>query len=304
MGSSVTLAHSLFPQRPRHESSALARPTGGPRDALKSRERDDTFWTDLRGLLANLGRDMQVRAEARGWAAAQELFDADSYEELLCQIRSALTEQPHSGSGLVELARTAPRRAAALLLMLGAAVSVGCGGETSQASSSEQATGGAVPAASGGDPSGGTAGSGGTSSGGVTSGGTGGRPMLRPVEVTGTGGLSGGAADPAATPTCNGELAEVIGECDGLTEDDKSTLLDCACLLNDAWETGLAELFDNADCNQVIQDYFSCCNSGYAADSGVEVFCRKDPDSLPAEFDPRLLIDNSCCPIYLGVRCD
>ena len=47
------------------------------RDAPKSQERDDTFWTDLRTLLANLSRDMQVRAEAQGWAATQDLFDAD-----------------------------------------------------------------------------------------------------------------------------------------------------------------------------------------------------------------------------------
>ena len=286
------------------------RPWLGPRevlaalcDALKSQERDDTFWTDLRNLLVNLSRDMQARAKAQGWAAARDLFDQDSYGQLLCQIRGAVREQPHSGSGLPELARAVPRRAAALLFMLGAAVCVGCGGETGEGSSSEQATGGAVPAATGGAPSGGTPGNGGTSSGGVSSGGTGGLITLLPVGGSGTGGVAGGAADPAAPPTCNGELAEVIGECDSLTEHEKSTLLDCACLLNDAWETGLAELFDTEDCNQIIRAYFSCCN-GDPASARVDTLCNKDPHSLPAEFDPELLIDNSCCLIYLGARCD
>jgi hypothetical protein len=283
------------------------RPWLGPRevlaafhDALKSQERDDAFWTDLGGLLVNLGRDMQVRAEAQGWAAAQELFGAQCYEELLSQIRGALKEQPASGSGLPGFARVLPGRAAALLLMLGAAVSVGCGGETGEGPSSEQATGGADSAASGGATLGGTAGSGGTSSGTVSTG-TGGLMTLRPI---GTGGVAGGAADPAATPTCNGELAEVIGECDNLTESDKSTLLSCACLLNDAWETGLAALFDTADCNQVIRDYFSCCHGAGARDGDVDTLCNKDPHGLPAEFDPELLADSSCCLLYLGVRCD
>ena len=64
------------------------RPWLGPRevlaafcDVLRSQERDDAFWTDLRGLLANLGRDLQVRADAKGWAGAQELFDRESYEQ-------------------------------------------------------------------------------------------------------------------------------------------------------------------------------------------------------------------------------
>ena len=74
-------------------------------------------------------------------------------------------------------------------------------------------------------------------------------------------------------------------------------------MLNDAWETGLAELFDTEDCNQIIQNYFSCCNGGpfYAR---ADTLCNKDPRRLPAEFDAELLVDNSCCVVYLGVRCD
>jgi hypothetical protein len=280
------------------------RPWLGPREvlsafcgALGTEQRDDTFWTDLRALLADLGRDMQVRAEALGWVEAQELFDSECYEELLAQIRGALKEEPGSEPGFSELVHVLPRRAAALLLVVGAAVSVGCGGEAESTSSSAPATGGALSAGSGGGASGGTA------SGGVSSVGAGGRLLLAP-----TGGVGGGAADPVEPPTCNADLARVIGECDNLTDNDKTTLIQCACVLNDAWETGLAALFENADCRQVIEEYFtccagSCCRGDPASRSGVDFLCNKSPEYLPAEFDPSLLADNSCCPVYLGVRC-
>ena len=74
---------------------------------------------------------------------------------------------------------------------------------------------------------------------------------------------------------------------------------------DDSWQTGLGDAFSGANCAQ-IASYLTCCTSTWP-EVGMELgpgrFCEKRC-SLPAEYDFNLLYDSSCCPMYVGVRCD
>lgn len=100
--------------------------------------------------------------------------------------------------------------------------------------------------------------------------------------------------DTATFTACNPELASALIPHD-IHADSGKQLLECACLLNDAWQTGLAKLFAGQDCQQILS---------YFGDCGLEEFCRKNQGSLPAEFDADTLFENCMTIVYLGVRAD
>jgi hypothetical protein len=66
-------------------------------------------------------------------------------------------------------------------------------------------------------------------------------------------------------------------------------------MLDDAWQTGLADLFSAQDC-EARMSYAGCC--------GISNLCSTSDPVLPAKFDADLLLDISRCLIYLRARCD
>jgi hypothetical protein len=275
---------------------------------LRAQGKSEDFWLELRRLLGNLADDMNQRIQRRGWVIDNELLDQNCHESLLTEIREALGDGRAAGN-LTSFAVALPRRAGALLLMLAAAMVVGCGGEGGSADG-DQSYGGSA-AASGGAANGGS----GTASGGAANGGT-----PTPVGGQASGGTSStqstypcpnpgvpSGLDPNRFASCNQQLVAALIPYD-LHTNSGEQLLECACLLNDAWQTGLANLFSGKDCGE-IASYFSCCGFGDPRSANTTTaitnFCRDQQNqALPADFDSSLLFDNSCCLIYLGVRCD
>jgi len=264
--------------------------------ALQLQEKSEAFWIELRELLSDLACDMNQRIKGRGWVIDNELLDENSHEGLLREIRLALGQNP-SVSNLHALARALPFRSSSLLLMLAAAMLVGCGGELNS-TDGQQSDGGTSNAAGGAAHGGATTPAGGTTAATTiilgNSGGAGGSSITVRASPCATPGATSGL-DPSHFAECNQQLVSALIPHD-LPNRSGRQLLECACLLNDAWQTGLAELFAAKEC-AAIADYFACC--------GLNTFCNKvDNNLLPAEFDANLLVDNSCCLIYLGVRCD
>jgi hypothetical protein len=239
---------------------------------LMDRQHDDSFWTELGGLLRDLSHDLGRRTHG---AVSNELLDAGRHAALLEEIRAALGGRP---GGLRQLTAALSAPAAALVLMLGAAVAVGCGGDTD---SNEN------PAATGG-----------TSAGGAATGGaaTGGQIL---VPTGGSGNLDAGVFDSGwdgDVPTgCNPALVTELASC-AATAALADQVVACACSLEAAWQGGLADLFADKSCTEIL-DYLGCC--------GLDSLCNlASSSSRPASFDATLLADNSCCLVYMGVRCD
>jgi hypothetical protein len=262
-------------------------------EALQSQATNGEFWTELEGLLSNLSRDMNERLARRGWTIENELLDASKHAELLHQIRRALERRTAQPRGLARFALELPTSAAAFLLMFASTIVIGCGGDVS----TEDATarGGAT------SPTSSAVGGQSTGQGGTTSrqtgsggnGGTGGTTIdIRRSECTAPATTT--PLDPQAFANCNPQLVEALIPYDIHSTSGKH-LLECACMLNDAWQTGLADLFSGQDCD-AIMSYLGCC--------GISRLCSAGDPALPPDFDPDLLLDNSCCLIYLGVRCD
>lgn len=258
--------------------------------ALRSQEKHDAFWTELKQLLFDLSSDMNQRVEARGWTIRNELLDAATHGELLTEIRSKLSPETETAPSLKSLAQSLPRRAGALLLMLAGAMVVGCGGETE--SNSVGGNDGGTNAATGGASSlGGTHGG----LGGATA--TGGQINIHTLVVPErncptTGNTSG--LDPAEFAACNPKLVAALIPYD-IQSDAGKQLLQCLCLFNDAWQTGFAELFSGQSCES-IANYFGDC--------GMNQLCSTDSALMPQEFDADLFVDNCVNVIYVGVRCD
>ena len=262
--------------------------------AIRSQTRNASFWSELEELLGNLAEDMNQRLGARGFVVENELLDRSVHANLLSEIRRTLETAYEPKETLHGLALRMKQPAAALLLMLAAAIVVGCGGETmgteSTANGGNTSTGGTSHAGNGGTAAGGSAGQGGVTINltGITFGGS---TSVGP-SCPNPGATSG--LDPKNFANCNPALVAALIPYD-IHSRSGQQLLECACLLNDAWQTGLANLFAGKDCNQ-ISDYFACC--------GIAPLCAPKSANLPTDFNANLLIDNSCCLIYLGVRCD
>ncbi len=259
--------------------------------ALRSQTKNDGFWGELERLLGDLASDMNQRVATRGWVIQNELLDQPTHAELLAQIRQALGLDPVAAAGLRPLAATLPARAGALLLMLAAAIVVGCGGEVE----SGQAVGaGGTTVGSGGTTvaSGGAA----ASLGGTT--GRGGATFITidttPQELPCPNPDKTSGLDPNQFAACNPKLVEALIPYDIHSYSGKQ-LLQCVCLLNDAWQTGFAELFAGQSCGEI---------ASYFRDCGLNQICSADPSQVPLEFDADLFVDNCSIPVYVGVRCD
>jgi hypothetical protein len=265
--------------------------------ALRSQTKNDRFWTELEQLLCDLANDMNQRIARRGWVVQNELLDQSTHTELLAQIREAIGIE--GNRGLHPVATAMPQRAGALLLMLAAAIVVGCGGEAAPATG--VADNGGMAAAAGGVTSGGSFASGGTSArtGGAT--GTGGSIFILTAPASGGArtnlcpnpGVASGL-DPNQFAACNPKLVQALIPYD-IESDTGKQLLECACLLNDAWQTGLADLFAGQSCDDIAA-YFGTC--------GVSNLCASGRSSLPEQFDANQLLDNCMVTLYYGVRCD
>ncbi|MGC4067040.1 MAG: hypothetical protein QM784_20865 [Polyangiaceae bacterium] len=262
-------------------------------EALQAQAKNGEFWTELEGLLANLSHDMLERIARRRWVIENELLDASKHAVLLGEIRRALERRTEPPRGLHRFAMELPTSAAALLLMFASAIVTGCGGDMS--TEDDRARGGATTSTSmpAGGQSMGHGGTTGTGTGAAVEDGMGGVPgiIVHPECTTPS---TSPPLDPAGFATCNPKLVEALIPYDIHSHSGKR-LLECACMLNDAWQTGLADLFSDQDCD-AIMDYLGCC--------GISRLCATADQPLPPEFDPNLLLDNSCCLIYLGVRCD
>ncbi|HEY5955855.1 MAG TPA: hypothetical protein VIV60_04850 [Polyangiaceae bacterium] len=272
--------------------------------ALRLQTHNDDFWTELEQLLADLASDMNERIQSRGWVIENELLDSRSHAELLAQIRQALGIEASACAGLHPLATAIPRRAGALLLMLAAAIVVGCGGEvdapTGHGASGGGAGIGAAASTSGGASSVGA--SGGTTAQSIAQG-SGGFPTLTLAASGGTTSQSTGVCpspdassriDPAAFAACNPKLVAALIPY-AIEGNLYNQLLECACLLNEAWQTGLGDLFAGKDCNEIIS---------YFGDCGMANLCGNGRRPLPASFDADALFDRCMVLLYLGVRCD
>jgi hypothetical protein len=286
---------------------------------LRAQEKSDDFWQQLRELLRNLADDMNHRVLARGWVIDNELLDQSCHQSLLEEIRSALGGGRVDGK-LQTFALALSRRAGTLLLMLAAATAIGCGGEldsaggeapgggashsgtSSHGGSSAQAGGASarsdtfvISPTTGGTSAQSSSGSNGQGTGGTSSSNnsnaSGGASATSDAYPCPDPGVSSGL-DPAQFESCDQKLVAA------LIPYHFPGLLECVCLLNDSWQTGLADLFAGQDCGQ-IASYFDCCGYSY----GYKHFCNRT-NELPAEFEPSYLSSLSCCPIYLGVRCD
>ena len=101
--------------------------------------------------------------------------------------------------------------------------------------------------------------------------------------------------DATAPGTCEPELVSALVDCSS-SQASAQAVVDCACLLNDSWRSGITDLFADASCEE-IRNYLGCCS--------LDVMCRLQQETnLPDEFDVDYLMDNSCCLLYLGVRCE
>jgi hypothetical protein len=256
--------------------------------AVRAQCQNDAFWDELEVLLGDLARDMNQRVEARGWVIQNELLNAAEHAELLGLIRQALSANNQPVDSIHPLVGALPRRAGALLMMLAAAIVIGCGGET--VGDATPASGGAVTTASGGATS--------TSN---PSGGTGVGGAMTTIKIDPAGGAppvscsgANSGLDPANFAACNQELVAALIPHD-IHTDSGQQLLQCACLLNDAWQSGLASLFAGQQCYQI---------TNYLGDCGLDRFCGTDPSQLPEQFDQNLLYDRCFVPVYLGVRAD
>jgi hypothetical protein len=258
---------------------------------LRSQENNDGFWSELTELLRVLADDMNERVSSCGWVIDNELLDKTGHDRLLAEIRKALSNHA-APAELKPFALTLPKGAGALLLMLAAAIVIGCDGE-SETGNTGTASGGTTAGASAtGGAANHTGGAGGkTASSTITFGGTGGTTSGYPCPNPGvTSGLN--ASDFAA---CNAQLVAALIPYD-LESNDGRQLLQCACLLNDSWQTGLANLFSGHDCGE-IASYLGTC--------GVSDLCAKQAaGTVPTTFDADLFLNCSVVTLYLGVRCD
>jgi hypothetical protein len=266
--------------------------------ALRAQTPNDAFWTELEQLLADLASDMKQRVTGRGWVIENELLDAPSHAELLAQIRGALGSEATASAGLHPLATAIPRRAGALLLMLAAAIVVGCNGETEEPHGYANSGG---TAGVGGASIGGTSAIGGTSSL-TTATGRGGAPVITITPMGGTTARTttcpspdaSNAIDPAHFAECNPKLVAALIPY-AIQGNQYNSVLECACLLNDAWQTGLGDLFAGKDCNEI---------TAYFGDCGMDKLCGNGRRPLPDNFDVNALYDRCMVLLYLGVRCD
>jgi hypothetical protein len=266
--------------------------------ALRLQCQSESFWTELEDLLRVLATDMNRRISSRGWIVQNELLESEQHAELLRQIRAALHNNSQSARSIHSLASMLPSRAGALLLMMAAALAVGCVEQVSTV----DASGGTSGLATGGTSS--QSGTGARATGG-SSGDT------RAEAGRGGGGIristdvitlpkascspeSNSGLDTAKFAACNPELVSALIPHD-IHADSGKQLLECACVLNDAWQTGLAKLFAGQDCQQILS---------YFGDCGLDEFCRTNPASFPAEFDADTLFENCMTLLYLGVRAD
>lgn len=259
--------------------------------ALQSQTHNDDFWIELEQLLQDLAADMNRRIANRGWTIQNELLDQTAHAELLTQIRQALGIESKKGKSLHQFTNGIPRAAGALLLMLAAAIVVGCDDGASVSDASDGGTG-AV-----GTGIGGAAGAGGVKGTSVAgTGGTIGITLASTSTATNicpdTGATSG--LDATQFAQCNQQLVSALIPYD-LHSNSGKQLLECVCLLNDAWQTGLAELFAGQSCDE-IAGYFGSC--------GISSLCATPSAQMPPDFDADLLVDSCSVVLYLGVRCD
>ena len=98
--------------------------------AIRSQTRNASFWNELEELLGNLAEDMNQRLGTHGFVVENELLDRSVHANLLSEIRRTLETAYEPKETLHGLALRMKQPAAALLLMLAAAIVVGCGGET------------------------------------------------------------------------------------------------------------------------------------------------------------------------------
>lgn len=266
--------------------------------ALRQQCQSESFWSEIEDLLRVLASDMNRRVSSRGWVVQNELLDSGQHAELLRQIRIALRSSSQSLRGIHSLASMLSSSAKSLLLMLAAALAVGCGGAVTEDAAG---VGGTSDASGGTSAKGGTSArvTGGSSGDASAEGGRGGGGIFISTEAvvplpTASCSAASSGLDTAHFAACNPELVSALVPHDIHTYENRQ-LLECACLLNDAWQTGLAKLFAGQDCEQILS---------YFGDCGLDEFCRTNPASLPAEFDADVLFENCMTVLYLGVRAD
>ncbi len=230
-------------------------------EILATRKADTAFWEGIRVLLKSLQSDLRERLA--GDAQHNEILPLLLRQDLLDELQEQLRFASGASGGFLGTVRRLSPQCSSVLLLLGVAVTVGCGARTSLDNLDDSG----LSSAGGASSIGGMGSTGGTHSNSTTFAGTGGQ------SVHGTGG---------ATSCAFTEVKGAISSC-GLVN---SSLVACIQTLNASWRDGLNALLACKTCDEVIT-YLTC----------LQMRCS----SLPAGYLESLL--SSCYQtVYMGVR--
>jgi len=267
-------------------------------NALLENRRSEAFWQGLKSLLAILSGDLQQRVNARhGEVVDNELLDLRRQQQLLDEIRRALTGQQRGRGGFRKLTSALSPPAIGLLAMLGGIASQGCyltdatsDDADTKVSRVEDAQ--AKDARAEADQK--------IRDSGVEDARTEADQAIR------DSGVDAGVKPPDtgvnALETCETKaltISEIVNCClpsgYGYEAEVRKQALTCINGLNAAWRTGLEELFQSENCDMIISQLKDCLLSECA---GVD--CSNPQDA--GEFDRDAFLENCCYPIYIGVR--
>jgi len=192
-------------------------------ELLALQKADPAFWQGVHSLLDALRNDLKERLA--GDAQHNEVLPLLVRQDLLAEIQQQLHSAADSSGGFLDLVRRVSPPCSVLMLLLGAAVTVGCGARTSLDWENNPDSGRISNV-------GGSVGTGGVA-------GIGGQPR-------GTGGQSLGTG---GSPSCNfTDLQGAIDTC-GLAN---ASLQACVQTLNTSWRDGLNALLACKTCNEVM----------------------------------------------------
>ena len=254
-------------------------------DALRTRRGETDFWNTLEQLLQALIADMRQR-RARGGPHPfdGEVLEPSRQAAVMAEIRAALSRRRRGAGRFRRLARSLSASAAASLLVLGGAATLGCYSSSGQVGDEDTAeatdvAGDAAPDA---------------------------RPDVGPdasPDATPDAEADADVAD-EATPEAEAEAAcdpgtatieEILTTClpDPPYPTYHADVIACVDSLHASWRTGLTQLLACEDCDSAMYDLMTCfLNPG---DS-----CR-DPASA-GEFDLDRFLGSCMVVLYIGVR--
>ena len=236
---------------------------------LSRNANDDRFWRGIRGLLGDISSDLKQRTRTNGRTLDNEVLNAETYDDLLAEIRGAVQGNSGRRGAFISCMSRLSAPAVSLLFLLGGAATLGCSEDSQNGTDT-----GTDPNPDNGD---------GTDSDSDIADGT--DSDSDEIESDSMDSSDNGETDFSAM-----SLAQIVQT---VTQDEDATtnIVSCIESLGDSWKTGLEELFQSEDSEDIARQLDCLMRTG---------FCD-NPDTA-GEYSLDTLLNNCAVAVYLGVH--